>query len=90
MTEIRVRQRSEEWFELRGCVALTASRFGEVLGVGRGRPYDFLRSLVLADQHTDQDSSVSTLGRTYNEFGHKEHTAITSSFFRTEIIDCNV
>ena len=81
-----MRQRSEEWFELRGCVALTASRFGEALGVGRGRPYDFLRSFVLADQHTDQDSLVNTLGPTYNGFGYKEHPAIARSFFRIKII----
>ena len=81
MTEICVRQRSEEWFELRSCVALTASRFGEALGVGRGRPDDFLRSLVLTDQHTDQDRPVNTLGLSCKEFGYNEHSAIRNIFF---------
>ena len=36
--EILVAQRTDEWFELRNSVSLTASQFGDALGVGRGRP----------------------------------------------------
>ncbi len=49
MTEVEVPQRSEEWLELRSCVPLTASRFGDALGVGKGRPYDFLQALLCLD-----------------------------------------
>ena len=49
MTEVAVAQRSAEWFELRECMSLTASKFGEALGVGRGKPYDYLCSLIYPD-----------------------------------------
>ena len=44
--EILVTQRSDEWFELRNSVSLTASQFGDALGVGRGRPAHFLQSII--------------------------------------------
>ncbi|XP_033632416.1 uncharacterized protein LOC117294006 [Asterias rubens] len=49
MTEVMVSQRSQEWFELRRGLQLTASRFGDALGVGRGRPFDFFQSLISED-----------------------------------------
>ncbi|GAB1605136.1 uncharacterized protein LOC115220466 [Argonauta hians] len=49
--EIKVKQRTPEWFEARKKVTLTASKFGEALGVGRGRPYDFFISLVIDHDH---------------------------------------
>jgi hypothetical protein len=51
--EIDVRQKSDEWFELRNSLGLTASKFGEALGVGRGKPYDFLLSLLVDDSVYD-------------------------------------
>ena len=47
--EIDVLQGSKEWFELRYSLGLTASKFGDALGVGRGKPYDFLVSIVIDD-----------------------------------------
>ena len=41
----RARQRTEEWFRLRASCVLTASQFGDAVGVGRGRPIHFLQSL---------------------------------------------
>ena len=56
MVEVDVLQGSEEWFELRQCVVITASRFGEALGCGKGRPFHFLSSLLrLLSQNDDRD-----------------------------------
>lgn len=46
MTEIRVQQRTPEWIKLRQSVSVTASNFGETLGIGRGLPYHYLESLL--------------------------------------------
>ncbi len=54
MVEVRVSQGSEEWLELRQCVVITASRFGEALGCGKGKPFHFLSSLLSEDE-SDQD-----------------------------------
>ena len=42
-------QRSREWFQLRKSLLLTASRFADAIGVGTGKPYDFLVSLISDD-----------------------------------------
>lgn len=47
--EIHVEQRSPEWFQLRQSVSITASNFGEAIGVGRGRPYDYFLSQISDD-----------------------------------------
>lgn len=57
MTEIHVQQRSARWFELRQSVLLTASRFGDAIGVGRGKPYDFLASLISDDVCDSNDAT---------------------------------
>ncbi|XP_038075231.1 uncharacterized protein LOC119743003 [Patiria miniata] len=49
MPETSVIQRSSEWFELRQHMQLTASKFGDAIGVGQGRPYDFFLSLLSDD-----------------------------------------
>ena len=41
--EHSVPQRSEEWYQLRRELVVTASRFGDAVGVGRGKPYHFYR-----------------------------------------------
>jgi len=46
MTEILVDQRTVPWYELRRSVCVTASRFGDAIGVGFGKPYHFLQSLL--------------------------------------------
>ena len=56
MTEVEVTQRSTEWFELRKSVTLTASCFGDAIGIGRGKPYDFLLSLLNKDTENEQDT----------------------------------
>ena len=38
-----VEQRSTEWYRLRQELVVTASKFGDAVGVGRGKPYDFYR-----------------------------------------------
>lgn len=53
--EITVQQRSKEWFNLRKSVQLTASNFGEALGVGRGKPYDFLQYYI--DDEEEEETS---------------------------------
>jgi len=46
MTEIVVDQRSTAWYELRRSLCVTASSFGDAIGVGHGKPYHFLQSLL--------------------------------------------
>ena len=56
--EISVQQRSPEWFDLRKSVQLTASNFGEALGVGRGKPYDFFVYYLAEDEEEETSSST--------------------------------
>jgi hypothetical protein len=44
--EHNVKQRSEKWFELRRGMVVTASRFADAIGAGKGKAYDFLKSLL--------------------------------------------
>ncbi|XP_078001216.1 uncharacterized protein LOC144453748 [Glandiceps talaboti] len=66
MTEVVVVQRTDEWFELRQCVQITASQFGEALGIGRGKPYDFFKSL-LSDDSSHEDSGENEYTRHGNQ-----------------------
>ncbi|XP_070577349.1 uncharacterized protein [Ptychodera flava] len=77
MSEIQVRQRTEEWFELRQCVQLTASKFGEALGVGRGKPYDFFLSLL-----SDCTSSESGTGydNHYTKHGNEMEPILNEAY----------
>ena len=59
MTEIKVSQQTPEWMVLRQGVQLTASKFGEALGVGKGRPYDFFLSL-LSDESNEEVNFVES------------------------------
>jgi len=61
MTEIPVEQRSEVWYQLRHSVCVTASCFGDAIGVGRGLPYHFLQSL-LEPQCDDEDTVYTRHG----------------------------
>jgi len=66
MTELLVNQGTVAWHELRCSVCITASRFGDAIGVGRGKPYHFLQSLLeppcddddLGDVHTQHGLSL--------------------------------
>lgn len=60
MTEIAITQRSQEWYDLRRSVALTASKFGDAIGVGIGKPFDFLQSLLYTTQDSARESSPYT------------------------------
>jgi len=62
MTEVQVEQRTVPWYQLRHCVCVTASRFGDAVGVGRGKPYHFLQSLL--EPCKDDDS-----GSVYTQHG---------------------
>lgn len=66
MCEIKVVQRTEEWHGLRNRVLLTASAFGDALGLGRGKPYDFLSWLLSDDK---RDKSDSEMGKIWTEHG---------------------
>ena len=57
MCEVTVDQRSAEWFECRRSVCLTASHFGDAIGVGRGKPYDFLRHLLTLVEFVDSQEA---------------------------------
>ena len=69
--EIKVKQKSAEWFDARKKVSLTVSKFGEALGFGKGRSYDFLVSLVSDDEiyKKDDDSSENTIQQNGIELG---------------------
>ncbi|CAI9733850.1 XP_029646454.1uncharacterized protein LOC115220466 isoform X2 [Octopus vulgaris] len=54
--EVKVKQRTPEWFEARKKVTLTASKFGEALGLGRGKPYDFFVSLIVDSEHYQEEN----------------------------------
>jgi len=58
MTEVHVDQRTEAWFQLRRSVCVTASRFGDAIGVGHGKPYHFLQSLLEPREDDDDFGSV--------------------------------
>ncbi|KAK3097723.1 hypothetical protein FSP39_012465 [Pinctada imbricata] len=62
--EHNVKQRSKEWFDLRKSVCLTASKFGDALGIGMGRPYDFFISMVTEDAEEDEDLEVEESSNT--------------------------
>lgn len=64
--ESKVKQRSKEWFDLRKSVYLTSSKFGDALGVGMGKPYDFFLSCMSDD--TDEDDEEVTES-TYTQHG---------------------
>jgi len=58
MTEVEVDQGTEAWYQLRQSVCITASRFGDAVGVGRGKPFHFLQSLL---EPPDEDEDVGTI-----------------------------
>lgn len=53
--ESKVQQRSKEWFQIRNSVFLTSSKFGDALGVGMGKPYDFFLSLISEDTDEEEE-----------------------------------
>ncbi|XP_046554388.1 uncharacterized protein LOC124263738 [Haliotis rubra] len=56
--EHKVQQRSPEWFSLRRNTLITASQFGDAIGVGRGKPFDFFLSLISEDSIFEQDGNM--------------------------------
>lgn len=60
--EHKVKQKSEEWYKLRKTVYLTASQFGDAVGVGRGKPYDFFKYIV-----SERNESISIQDGDYDE-----------------------
>ncbi|KAL3866944.1 hypothetical protein ACJMK2_044191 [Sinanodonta woodiana] len=51
--EINVAQQSSEWFDLRARFCITSSRFGDAVGVGKGKPWHFF--LAHIEQNADDD-----------------------------------
>ena len=60
MTEVQVDQRTAAWRQLRRSVCLTASCFADAVGVGRGKPYHFLQSMLEPQCDDDDSGSVYT------------------------------
>jgi len=60
MTEVQVDQRTEAWHQLRRSVCITASRFGDAIGVGRGKPYHFLQSLLQPPCDDEDTGNIHT------------------------------
>ncbi|OWF53317.1 uncharacterized protein LOC110446557 [Mizuhopecten yessoensis] len=77
--EIDVKQRSEEWFQERNKVVLTASRFGEALGVGRGRSFDFLCYLVNSESE-DTQADEGSEQKANKQHGVDTETAIFEAY----------
>ncbi|XP_022094214.1 uncharacterized protein LOC110981169 isoform X2 [Acanthaster planci] len=75
MLETLVSQRSAEWQELRQRVQLTASKFGDAVGVGQGRPYDFFLSL-LSDDACSQENKESE----YTKHGRRMEPIIDEAY----------
>ncbi|ESO94432.1 hypothetical protein LOTGIDRAFT_232288 [Lottia gigantea] len=69
--EHHVEQRSPAWFELKKKVALTASHFGDALGLGKGRSYDFLVSLV-----SDDDVFKKEINDIHTQYGNNMEATI--------------
>ncbi|XP_060062751.1 uncharacterized protein LOC132543285 [Ylistrum balloti] len=78
--EIDVKQRSEEWFQERKKVVLTASRFGEALGVGRGRPFDFLCYLVNPESEDVLEDDEGSQQKTYKKHGVDTEVVIYEAY----------
>jgi len=74
MTEVQVDQRSVAWQHLRRSVCVTASRFGDAIGVGHGKPYHFLQSL-LEPPCDDEDS-----GNVYTQHGLRLEADIDEAY----------
>lgn len=77
MCEIKVVQRTEEWHVLRNRVILTASAFGDALGLGRGKPYDFMSWLLSDDK---QNKSESEIGNIWTEHGIQLEPVICEAY----------
>ena len=65
--ESKVKQRTKEWFNIRKSVFLTSSKFGDALGVGMGKPYDFFLSLI--SESTDEEDEEEEVESTYTKHG---------------------
>ena len=57
--EHKVKQRTKEWHKLRKNVALTASQFADAVGVGSGKPFHFLQSLIENDEENNEPEEDS-------------------------------
>jgi len=58
MTEVHIEQRTVAWRQLRRSVCITASCFADAVGVGVGKPYHFLESLLKPRYDDDDDAST--------------------------------
>jgi len=67
MSEVLVEQRTVAWHQLRRSVCVTASRFGDAVGVGRGKPYHFLQSLL--EPPCDDDDDDDDVGNVFTQHG---------------------
>lgn len=74
-----VRQQSEKWFELRRQVVVTASRFADAIGVGKGKPFDFLKSLNEAKQCDDTINSFTQHGTEMEPIIHEAYQLLTGN-----------
>ncbi|XP_045156240.2 uncharacterized protein LOC123522840 [Mercenaria mercenaria] len=80
--EHNVKQRSERWFELRTGMVVTASRFADAIGVGKGKPYDFLRSLLDDDMSRDDGNLFTRHGTEMEPVIHEAYDLLTGNTTR--------
>lgn len=76
--EHKVPQRSEEWYQLRRELVVTASKFGDAVGVGRGKPYHFYRSLLEVDTGSEE-SPYTRHGVEMEPIIHEAYDLLTGS-----------
>lgn len=78
--EHRVKQRSAEWFKLRKSVPLTASQFADAVGVGKGKPFHFLQSIVEKTSAYVEDEGVASSERKNIQHGEKMEIVIREAY----------
>jgi len=77
MTEVQVDQRTAAWYQLRRSVCITASRFGDAIGVGRGKPYHFLQSLLEPCEDDDFGSVYTQHGLELEPYINEAYQLLT-------------
>ena len=80
--EVNVKQRTEEWFDERKAVLLTASRFGDAMGIGRGKPFDFLNHILTDAKDDNEANSAMQHGIDMEPAIHEAYNLLTGNLTR--------
>ncbi|KAL8608832.1 hypothetical protein ACOMHN_034777 [Nucella lapillus] len=78
--EHRVKQRSQEWLKLRRSVTLTASQFGDAVGVGKGKPFHFFQSLVEREEGGMNEDDISESEKEMMKHGEQMENVIKEAY----------